>query len=319
MLVVISITISFIIVAYAGYALIEATMLRKARIRKRIDGLAETAVEQVTGEGTAQAAQVDRFPTIAKMIASREIADKLLLMLMQAGVKLRPSEFVGIAFGIAMLLALLMAVFTKNILAEVLGIVIGFVIPFIYVKGLQAQRLTAFSRQIPDALSLISSAIRSGFSFQRAMMMVSEEMPNPISEEFQRVINETNVGLATDAALTRMAARVPSYDLQLVVTAVIIQQQIGGNLAEIIDNIAETIRERIKVEGEMAALTAEGKISGVVLVALPIVLGVLISIINPGYMKPLFNDSLGGLIVAVAICLQIFGAIIIKRMLILDY
>jgi tight adherence protein B len=186
-------------------------------------------------------------------------------------------------------------------------------------KTLETRRLVTFTRQIPDALSLMSSAIRSGFSFQRAMMLVAEELPDPIAEEFRRVNNETSVGLQTDTALLRLGTRVPSYDLQLVITAIIIQQQTGGNLSEIIDKISETIRERIRIEGEVAALTAEGKISGVILIAMPFVLAVAVSLANPSYLKPLLTDPLGNMIIVIAICMQVIGAIIIKRMLVLDY
>lgn len=176
-----------------------------------------------------------------------------------------------------------------------------------------------FNRQLPDALSLIGSAIRSGYSFPRAMQMVADEMPDPISEEFQRVINEINVGLPIDAALMRMTARITSYDLELVVIAVIIQQQIGGNLAEIINNIAETIRDRVRVEGELSALTAEGRMSGVVLVLLPFGLAAIILTLNSGYLSPLIHEPSGPYLIGAGLLLQAVGALIIKRMLVLDY
>ncbi|MCE5197654.1 MAG: type II secretion system F family protein [Armatimonadota bacterium] len=320
LLILLLITTGFILTAYLGYTAIELTYLRRSRIKQRVKNLIEENGEQVVAEPLIEEPLKDsRFPTIARFIAGHDVADKLLLMLTRAGLKLRPSEFIGLVSALALILALMMSVVAKTVFAEVLGIFIGCVGPFVYVKGLEAQRVTAFSRQIPDALSLISSAVRSGFSFQRAMQMVSEELPNPLAEEFRRVIDELNVGVSVEAALTRLANRISSYDLQLVVTAIIIQQQIGGNLAEIIDNIAETIRERVRVEGEMAALTAEGKISGVVLVLLPIVLAALISIVNPGYLAPLIADPVGRIIISAAVILQIFGALIIKAMLVVDY
>lgn len=318
-LTVLLITIGFVVVAYAGYTLVETTLLRQSRIRKRVANSEGNAAQAQASAHDTGNAGADRFPTISRIIASREIADRLLLMLMQAGVKLRPSEFAGATCGLALLLGLVMGVLARSVVAEFVGIAIGLVAPFLYLKSLKERRLTLFNRQLPDSLGLIASAIRSGLSVQRSMQMVAEEMPNPISEEFLRVLNETNVGLATDVALTRMAARVPSYDLQLVVTAVIIQQQIGGNLAEIIDSIAETIRERVRVEGEVTALTAEGRISGIVLTILPLIMAGLITILNPGYLRPLVVEPFGMYIIVGALSMQAFGALIIKRMLVLDY
>ena len=313
------IVIGFVAVAYVGYSVVEAMYAGKARVRRRVAGLGASATPQ-SAEPEPEAPHIDdALPTVSKIITSRGFADNLMLLLARSGLKLRPSEFLGIASGIALGLGILAGLLLRNIGAEILAIVLGFAAPFVYVKSLEARRLVAFNRQLPDALALIGSAIRSGYSFQRAMLMASEEMPAPISEEFARVLNETKVGLSMEAALTRMATRVQSYDLELVVTAVIIQQQIGGNLAEIIENIATTIRERVRVEGELSALTAEGRISGIVLVVLPIGLAAIISVLNPTYLKPLIQESWGIWMIVGAVVLQLTGALVIKRMLVLDY
>ena len=310
------ITMVFVALAYIGYSVVDAVWLRKSRIRNRVDNIASGFEKQTPQQAVATD---EPLPTIAKFISSRGFADRILLMLMRAGVKLRPSEYVAISTGAALILAILAGITLKNVVAELLGIMIGLIGPYLYVKNLQTRRLTTFNRQLPDALSLMGSAIRSGYSFSRAMQMVSDEMPAPISEEFKRVLNETNVGLPTDVALTRMESRIPSYDLELVVTAVIIQQQIGGNLAEIIDNIASTIRDRVRVEGELAALTAEGRISGVVLVAMPFFMALVISILNPKYLSTLIREPTGIMLVCGGLFLQVLGALVIKRMLAFDY
>lgn len=316
MLFIVIFTVIFVLISYAVYSIVDALWLQRSRIRRRAENLADGTAGQHL---ESQQVESEEFPLIARMLSSKNLADKIFLMLLRAGVKLRPSEFIGIVAACAIILALIATWLSNSVLAVIGSLVLGVLGPYIYIKLMQARRVAFFNRQLPDALSLIGSAIRSGYSFQRAIQMVSDEMPAPISEEFQRVLNECSVGFGTDVALSRMVTRIQSYDLELVATAVIIQQQIGGNLAEIIDNIGETIRDRIRVEHELAALTADGRLSGVILSALPIFLALMILCFNPGYLRPLISEPIGRLIVVAAISMQIIGVIVIKKMLVLDY
>jgi tight adherence protein B len=185
-------------------------------------------------------------------------------------------------------------------------------------KSLSANRTRKFENQLPDSLTLIASSLRSGYSFLRAIQVVGQEMPDPIAEEFRRSVAESNLGVPTELALARMVERVPSYDLDLVVTAVNIQLQVGGNLAQILDTIASTIRERVRNQREIAALTAEGKLSGWVCAGMPPIMGAIMTALNPDYMKPLFTDSYGLMMIAVALGLQLLGGLVIKKMLSID-
>lgn len=319
MLLVAAMTIGFALVIYLGYAAIDVLFLQRSRARRRVESLVDTpAAAEPRGEKDEKPA-VEFFPTVERMMATRGLTDKIALELLRAGIKLRPSEFIGIVLGATIVLALLGAVFTKNVGVELLGIVVGISVPFIYVRALQSNRLSTFNRQIPDALSLTGSALRTGYSFQRAMQVVAEEMPAPISEEFTRCLDEMNVGLPGDAALMRMVARTRSYDMELVATAVIIQMQIGGNLAEIIANIEGTIRDRVRVEAELAALTAEGKMSGVILTILPFAMAGIIYILNPKYLRPLVSEPAGIWMIVTGLCLMAIGGLAVKRMLVLDY
>jgi len=318
MIIGILVALVIVIVVYVGYLIVDAALLRKLRMRKRVSELVEEDRDQPSPPA-ASASEEEPLPTIAWLISARGIADKLFIELLRAGIKLRPSEFIAITAGLSLALALLSFLVSSRTITAVLAMLVGVAVPIIYMKALQAQRLAAFNRQLPDALSMISSAIRTGFAFPRGVQMVAEQMPAPIAEEFQRFINETSIGLAADAAFARMTSRVRSYDLELVVTAVLIHQQIGGNLAEILDNIAETIRERVRIEGELAALTADGRLSGIALVLLPLVLAAAIALTNPGYLSPLIVEPLGKLLVLGAVCMQVIGGFWIMRMLALDY
>jgi tight adherence protein B len=177
------------------------------------------------------------------------------------------------------------------------------------------RRKSALEAQIPDTVLLVSSALKSGYSFLKALQVVAKEMPAPMSEVTRRVVEECQFGVPMEDALVRMAERARSYDLDLVATAVIIQSQVGGSLAEVLDSIAETIRERIQIEAEVSALTAEGRISGIVLVLMAPVMAAALSFLNPAYMRVMLTDPLGIRLIVGTVVLQILGIVIIKRMM----
>jgi tight adherence protein B len=180
------------------------------------------------------------------------------------------------------------------------------------------QRAKHFNNQLGDTLVLIANSLRTGYSFMQAVEMVSREMPPPISVEFARSLKEINLGIATEESLNNMAKRVDSEDLDLVVTVVLIQRQVGGNLAEVLDNIAGTIRERVKIRGQIKTLTAQGRISGFVIGGIPFVLAILIYAINPEYIRLLFSTPLGKCMLVGALLSQICGALAIRKIINID-
>lgn len=275
---------------------------------------ATTSVE----EAGPAARRQDFMPTLTRLLMGRRITEQLYTELAAAGVPIRPSEFLAICAVSVIVFQAIASIIAKNLLGNFLFFIIAIAIPFGVLKSLQARRRVAFNEQIIDAMMLIASSLRSGFSFLRAMQMVSQEMPPPISQEFERVINEVNVGRSMEDSLRSVVARVKSYDFDLAVTAVLIQHQVGGNLADVLESIAATIRERLTIIGEMNALTAEGKISGLLLTLLPIGLGFIIAAINPEYLQILIQEKLGQIMIVGAIVMQIVGYAIIKKMLVLD-
>ena len=174
-------------------------------------------------------------------------------------------------------------------------------------------RFKSFAKQLPDALELIGRALRSGHSLNSGLHVVVEEMPAPVSVEFSRAYEEQNLGIPIEQALKNMLKRMPNLDLKFFVTAVAIQRQAGGDLAEILDKISYIIRERFKIMGQVQALTGEGRISGVVLMALPIALFVAVYYLNPNYVMLLFTEDLGRKMIAAACVLQVLGAVCIKK------
>lgn len=185
--------------------------------------------------------------------------------------------------------------------------------PLLWLMWRRRKRLKGFAVQLPDALELISRALRAGHSLASGFNLVHEEMPEPIGTEFGRVFEEQNLGIPLEQALTSMTDRIPNLDLKFFATAIILQRQTGGDLAEILDKIGHLVRERFKIWGQVQALTGEGRLSGVVLLALPPVLFVAVYRLNPEYIMMLFTDPMGKQMLAGAIVLQVLGALAIRK------
>lgn len=189
------------------------------------------------------------------------------------------------------------------------GILAGLMFLNIYIK----RRQKAFTTQLGDMLTMVANALRAGFSFMQAFELIAREMDAPVGREVQKVINEVNIGVDLETALDNMQKRVNSSDFELVVTAVLIQRQVGGNLAQILDTISDTINERVRMRREVMALTAQGRASGIVLALLPVVLMGILSIISPQYMQPLYTEPIGRMCMVGAAILEIIGYFVIRR------
>jgi tight adherence protein B len=200
-----------------------------------------------------------------------------------------------------------------NIYVMPVGALLMFTVPWIWLWWKRASRLKKFASQLPDAMELVARALRAGHSLAAGLHVVAEEMPDPIAKEFRRVYEEQNLGIPLEEALMHMCDRVPNLDLRFFVTSVNIQRQTGGDLAEILDRIGHVIRERFKILGQVKALTAEGRLSGIVLIALPIGLFLLMMYMKPDYIRLLWTDPMGIKMSIGAIVLMLIGAYAIKK------
>jgi len=199
------------------------------------------------------------------------------------------------------------------VLAFLMAAVLG-ALPSGYLYWLKSRRMAMFERQLPEALELISRALRAGHAFSVGLKLVGDEAADPIGIEFKRVSDEVSMGVALPQALQNMTDRLDCVDLRFFVTAVLVQRETGGNLAEIIDSLAGLIRKRFELQLRVNALSAEGRISGVVLFGLPLVLGGLLYKISPEYLEPLFTDPIGQSLTTIGAVLMVMGAVIMKRM-----
>ncbi|MHB9093461.1 MAG: type II secretion system F family protein [Eubacteriales bacterium] len=253
------------------------------------------------------------FHEASKMFAAKSFTKKMEIELMRADLPLRGEEFVMINFLVMAGLGLLLILITRNAILGWLGVVTGFILPRVLVKRTKLKRIQKFNSQIGDALVVISNSLRAGFSFLQAIELISREMPSPICDEFARTLREMNLGTPTEEALLNLITRIESEDLDLVITAVLIQRQVGGNLAEVLDGISHTIRERIRIKGEIKTLTAQGRISGIIVGALPLAIGLVLSVINPKYIGALFTNPVGWAMLITGAISMMIGIALIKK------
>jgi tight adherence protein B len=239
----------------------------------------------------------------------------LQLLFEQANVSLGVPQFLLICAGLGIAgFCVPIALKLHPGVAPAAGIVLAS-LPFCWVLFRRSHRIKLFAKQLPDALELLSRALRAGHSLGAGLSLVADEMSQPISGEFGRVFEEQNLGIQLDEALNNLTRRMPNLDLRFFATAVILQRQTGGDLAEILDKIGHLVRERFKIWGAVQALTGEGRLSGIVLLALPPGLFVAVYNINPEYVMPLFTDPLGKKMLAGALILQMVGALVIRKII----
>lgn len=253
--------------------------------------------------------------TLGKSKLGSRYKEKIEVRLIQAHLPLKPEEYIAINIIVFIGAAVLFLVLTENPVVSGILALIAAQVPGIYVNSRKKSIIHKIDQQLPDTISLISNTLKSGYSFLQAIDAASKEMPPPISLEFQNILREINLGVNTENALERLSNRVQSKDLELIILAVLIQRQIGGNLSEILDNISETIRSRIKIKGEIKILTAQGRISGLIISLLPIALGIIIYFINPSYIMTLFEHQIGWAMLAMAALMQGIGIYLIRRII----
>lgn len=243
---------------------------------------------------------------------------RLETRLRQAGIRLRAAEFFALRV-LAGLAAGILAGLTTGGLGWFLLVSIGvFLLPDLLVERAILKRRRAFATQLPDAVTAIANSLRSGFSFLQAIDVAAGELSDPIAGELAQVLRETRVDIPVEDALANLYARVPLPEVQLAVTAILIQRQVGGNLAGLLEQVGDTVRTRFRIEREMRALTAQGRLSGWIIGLMPAVLGGVIFLINRDYVRILFTDVLGQAMLVSAGMLQVIGALVIRRMVRLE-
>ena len=291
-------------------------MLAGRRLEQRlrdVSGFDDPAAE---GDSTVVKQREDGpLPLLDRFVARTRAGSWLGRLIEKAGVKTTASAVVTISLTTAASGALIALLFTGKAWAGALAAACGAVTPILWLVHKRSVRLKRFEEQFPEALDLLSRAIRAGHAFQTAMGMVADELADPVGPEFKKTFDQQNYGLPLRDALNELSVRVSILDVRFFVTAVLIQRDTGGNLAEILDNLAHVVRERFKIRRQIRVHTAHGRFTGYVLLALPAALGVALSFINPEHMNLLFQEHMGQMMLIGAIVMQTVGFLWIRQVI----
>ena len=315
--------IPFLVFLFALFLVLGAFLLatqgsdtKRARLQKRLsEALLYSSQSEDVEIILARTELMSEIPFLNRTLVNLQSALHLKRMLDQADLQITPSKLIMFSVMAGMLAAMAAGVATGMLPLMILVGLVTASLPFLYVLFMRRKRLNMFLELLPDALDLVSRALSAGHAFSEALHMVATEMPDPISAEFQKTYEEQNLGLSLKLALENLTQRIPLLDLKMCVTAIMIQRETGGNLAEILEKVAYTIRERFRIMGDLKTLTTSSRMSAWLLCGLPIAVSLVITIMNPEYMSVLWRDPRGHVLIAIALFMQLTGMLIVRKIL----
>jgi tight adherence protein B len=282
------------------------------RIKKQLKEISNQSRAEVSLMG--QTRPLSNVPWLNKFLSRVPLAIKMDNFLVQTGTSYPLAVFLLVSVILALCGSLLLSMISRSFPGPVLGLALGLV-PFFVLRNMKERRLKKFEEQLPDALGMIARSLRAGHALAGGLEMVGQEFPEPLGPEFTRMVNQINFGVGVEQALRNLAMRIDSPDIKFLVVSVIIQRESGGNLSDIIDTIGRLIRERFVLRGKIRTLAAEGKLSAIILFALPIVIATALFMFNPEYIDVLVSDPLGRVLLFSAIMMMTFGMMVVKKMI----
>jgi tight adherence protein B len=313
--------LTFLTVVFVVLGIHKWSIRNQEQIKQRVMDLANKSRED--NSETKNDPQKLDFKNILRKIgsvfAAKSYTRKLESELSKADILLRGEEFIGMNILITIAGGLIGFVVFGGISQALLLSFVSLMIPGFMIRRKKKARLNQINGQIGDCLTVMTNSLRAGYSFQQALDLVGKEMNGPLALEFRRTLREVNLGNTTEQALLNLIQRVESDDLELMITAVLIQRQIGGNLAEIFDKISDSIRDRIRLKGEIKTLTAQGRISGLMIGLLPVALFFILLLISPDYIGVLLQQSAGRMILGIAVASEIIGFLIIRKIVDVEF
>ena len=306
-------------ITFGIMALLMSSSRNQRVVAKRVLSILATGPQYSSDDAPLQQLlkleQINRFAWLNALIQKYHVSRMLKTRITQANVKTTPATLLVTSFGLALVGFVGVSLFVDVIALEVaVAALLGY-LPIGLLSFKRSRRINAFNAALPDAIDMMGRALRAGHSMTASINIVAEQSLEPVRSEFGEVFKQQNFGLPLRDAMTQMLDRVPSQDLRVLVTGMLVQKETGGNLAEILDRIANTIRERLKIHGEIKTHTAQGRMTGWILCALPIVMLVVINMINPGYSNMLTNTPIGKMLSYLGIGLLITGGVIIRQII----
>jgi tight adherence protein B len=291
-------------------------MMTQRRLDKRLEEL--TAAQQEVETPGASLLKADRGGPLAgldRLLGGSARGSALQRWIEQSGTKISVGMLLVVSLLAGLLGMMAMGLVARAAWSAPFGAGAGFAIPFLFLKLKRSRRLLSFEEQFPEALDLISRALKAGHAFATGLKMVADEMPEPVGPEFRKTFDEQNFGLPLKDALDNLSLRVPSLDVRFFTTAVLIQRETGGNLSEILENLSYVVRERFKILRQVRVYTAHGRLTGWVLLALPAFLAVALMFINPDHMNLLFRERMGQQMLMAALIMQFIGYLWIQKVI----
>lgn len=301
------------------YALIAYVpgMLAQRRMEQRLSDLVAPA-DQSEDQSVVRRTSDSALPAIERLVARTNYGSSLSKLIEQSGRRTSPGAVVGMSLAAGAAGAFLTLVLTRQILiAPVVGLLLAGG-PYAFLLNRRSARMKVFEEQFPEALDLLSRALRAGHAFQTALGMVGDELKEPVGPEFKKTFDQQNYGLPLREALNQLADRVTVLDVKFFVTAVLIQRETGGNLSEILDNLAHVVRERFKIRRQVRVHTAHGRFTAFVLLSLPAVLAIALSMLNPEHMAPLFHERMGQMALLTVMVMQAVGFFWIRKVITIE-
>ena len=305
--------VGLVLGAYFGVMKLPGFLVQR-KLNARLEQLTAPPDE---GSGSAETLVREKheglLPGLDRLAAGTERGSNLAVWIEQSGVQVSISALLLIAALLGGLFGLIVAAAMRLAVGWIIGGAVGFAMPFVFLRVKRKRRLAAFEEAFPEALDLIARALKAGHAFATGLKMVADEMPEPIGPEFRKTFDEQNFGLPLKDSLANLTVRIPLLDVRFFSTAVLIQRETGGNLSEILENLAHVVRERFKILRQVRVYTAHGRLTGYVLLGLPVFLAVALMFVNPEHMELLFRERMGHMMLGATVVMQTVGYFWIKQ------
>jgi tight adherence protein B len=310
--------LAFVIVTVAAFSFLSVLDERKAQARVLRDRLTEA--DKASDRAPLELAllrdeMLSRIPAFDTFLRRSQRVSVLQKMLAQGNVDIRAGNFLMMCAVSCIILGIIAFIAGGNPIFGAAGALLGFFVPYAYASHMRTKRFQKFEEKFPEAIDTLSRAVRAGHAFTTALEMIASELAEPVAGEFRQLYEEQKFGLPVRDALINLTERIPLVDVKFFVTAVMLQRETGGNLAEILDNLSYVIRERFKILRQVRVHTAQGRLTMVLLMALPPTIVVIMQLLNPGFIHPLFADPLGHTLIVAGITLQTLGYFVIRKII----
>jgi len=309
----------FVVVAAAAFAvgsLLDQRSARARLLRERLEAVQKAAERQPSEElALLRDEMLSEIPALDTLLRRSTRISNLQLFLAQAGLEMRAGNLLMLCLGSAVACGLIVSVLSRSAVFGAVAVLAGAILPYSYVSFQRSKRFGKFEELFPEAIDTLARAVRAGHAFTTALELIANEISDPVASEFRKLFEEQKFGMPVRDALLNLTERVPLVDVKFFVTAVMLQRETGGNLAEILDNLSYMIRERFKILRQVRVHTAQGRLTMLLLMLLPPLIVAIMLVVNPAFIRPLFTDPMGHTLIVVGIILQTVGYFVIRRVI----